>query len=380
MTGGVPCPGTGSRHEAKAFRAAPRPARARRASCSLAGRLAAVLAPPRPALADGRIDGEPPRRGVALVSWSGGTVDAVAHAVAAGGGCALGSVRANGPSGGLVGYAFGAPPAANRAFLDRYAAGDLPAGTPLLLVCAEPPVPGALRYNRRDTTGGATTAGSYAFLEDASDLTSGFSIGNAWVQGYAEGLLVHRTDAGGVSRSGFYGDVEAGDAFTVWYAEGCWGHYEVTDVLADPPVAAPRKRFAIEGVTYEYNACLDATGEFRVGVGADIEFRWGPPPPLRVGSDGIPYMRGGQPVEGGRTYRLSSTLVIDVPEGMRLIYRYATLNSDGTNSVSLKDEESGSLLSLDAWSGAERGRRIIASGASRDVGALFDAITIVVRP
>jgi len=31
-----------------------------------------------------------------------------------------------------------------------------------------------LRYNRRDTAGGATAAGSYAFLEDASDLTSGF--------------------------------------------------------------------------------------------------------------------------------------------------------------------------------------------------------------
>ena len=336
----------------------------------LAAALAAVLAPPRPALADGRIDGEPPQRGVALVSWSGGTVDAVAHAAAAGGGCALGSVRANGPSGGLVGYAFGAPPAANRAFLDRYAAGDLPAGTPLLLVCAEPPVPEALRYNHRDTTGGATTAGSYAFLEDTSDLTSGF-IGFAWIQGYAEGLLVHQTDAGGVSRSGFYGEVEAGDAFTVWYAEKCWSHYEVTGVLADPPATAPRKLFAVEGVSDEYtNACRDAAGHFKVSAGADIEFRWGPPPPLRVGSDGIPYMRQGQPLGSG-TYRLSPTLVIDVPAGMRLIYEGWVLVSDGTVT---KDEESGSRLGLHGWSGEEHGRLIKASGASRDVGALFDAI------
>ena len=344
----------------------------------LAAALAAVLALPRPALADGpgRIAGELPRSGVALVSWSGGPVEGVAHAAAAAGGCALGSVRANGP-GGLVGYDFGAPPGANRAFLDRYAAGELPAGAPLLLVCAEPPVPAALRYDRRDTTGGATAAGSYAFLWDASDLTSGLSAGWAWVQGEAEGLLVHLTDAGGVSRSGFYGGVRAGDAFTVWYAEGCWGHYEVAGVLADPPATAPRKRFAIEGVSYEFGACRDAAGEFRVGAGAGVEFRWGPPPPHRVGADGIAVMRGGQPAEGGRAYRVSSTLVIDVPAGMRLIYTGSARDNTGTLAIGLKDEESGSWLALDPWIGFELGRTIIASGASgssRDVGALFDAI------
>ena len=191
---------------------------------------------------------------------------------------------------------------------------------------------------------------------------------------------MHRTDAGGVSRSGFYSEVETGDAFTVWYAEGCWGHYEVTGVLADPPAAAPRKRFAIAGVTYEYDACLNSAGEFRVGAGSGVEFRWGPPPSLRVGADGIPIMRAGQPVEGGRTYRVSSTLVLDVPAGLRLIYTGGSLDNTGTLAIGLEDEESGSRLALDPWLGGELGRRIVASGASgasgasRDVGALFDAI------
>ena len=196
------------------------------------------------------------------------------------------------------------------------------------------------------------------------------------MQGEAKGLLVHLTDAGGVSRSGFYGGVRAGDAFTVWYAEGCWGHYEVAGVLADPP-AVPRKRFAIEGVSYEFGACRDAAGEFRVGAGAGVEFRWGPPPPHRVGADGIAVMRGGQPAEGGRAYRVSSTLVIDVPAGMRLIYTGSARDNTGTLALGLKDEESGSWLALDPWIGFELGRTIIASGASgssRDVGALFDAI------
>ncbi len=234
-----------------------------------------------------------------------------------------------------------------------------------------------LRYHRRDTTGGAIAPGSYAFLEDASDLTSGFS-GSAWIRDHAGGLLVHPTDAGGVSRSNFYGGVEVGDEFTVWHADGCWGHYEVTAVLADPPMP-PRKRFSVEGVAYEYD-CHDADGRFRVEADAAVEFRWGPPPPLEVGADGIPRMRRGQPVEGARAYRVSSGLVVDVPAGMTLVYRGWALNDDGTFTVRLDDEESGSLLLVDGFTGEEHGRLIDAAAAgasgtaSRDVGALFDAI------
>ena len=124
-----------------------RPQRARRAAPALAGlllaaALAAVLALPRPALADGhgRIGGELPEGGVGLVSWSGGSVREVPAAVAAAGGCALRSVSANGP-GRLVRYSFGVDAGANRAFLDAYPDGALPAGAPLLLECGPTPGP-----------------------------------------------------------------------------------------------------------------------------------------------------------------------------------------------------------------------------------------------
>ena len=99
---------------------------------------AAVLASPGRALADGHggIAGELPRSGIALVSWSGGTVGEVADAVADGGGCALASLWANGGDG-IVGYRYGADAAANAAFLAAYEGGALPSGSVLLLVCAE---------------------------------------------------------------------------------------------------------------------------------------------------------------------------------------------------------------------------------------------------
>ena len=233
-----------------------------------------------------------------------------------------------------------------------------------------------LRYDRRDTTGGAATAGSYAFLEDPSDLTSGYG-GDGWLPGFDEGLAVHQTDADGVSRSGFYGDVEAGDEFTVWHADGCWGHYEVTAVLADPP-APPRKRFAIEGVTYVSKGCDDT-----VEADATIEFRWGPPPPLEVGADGIPVMRVGQPIEGGRAYRVlwdgPNGLVIDVPTGMTLTFTGGVLHFGGPLAIGLEDAESGSILSLDELTGAEYSRWI-APGAAPGMGALFDAIAASAKP
>ena len=103
-----------------------------------AAAFAAALASPGRAFADGggALDGEPPGRGVGLVAWSGGTAAEVAAAAAARGGCELASLWANGP-GDLVGYRFGTGAEANAAFLAVYEGGVLPAGSPLLLVCAE---------------------------------------------------------------------------------------------------------------------------------------------------------------------------------------------------------------------------------------------------
>ena len=123
--------------------------------------LAASFAPPGAARAEGRIGGEPPRDGMALTTWSGGPVEALADAAAEGGGCALRSVHANGPDG-LVGYVFGAPEEANSAFLDRYAGGELPAATPILLVCGEPAPPPAVSFGDGEHRVGVDIApGSY---------------------------------------------------------------------------------------------------------------------------------------------------------------------------------------------------------------------------
>ena len=99
--------------------------------------LAAALASPgRFAEGHGDIAGDLPRSGFALVSWSGGTVGEVADEVADHGGCALASLWANGADG-VVRYRYGADAAANAAFLAVYEGGELPAGSPLLLSCAE---------------------------------------------------------------------------------------------------------------------------------------------------------------------------------------------------------------------------------------------------
>ena len=141
-------------------------------------------------------------------------------------------------------------------------------------------------------------------------------------------------------------------------------------MLADPP-APPRALFAVEGVTYAAHGCSSSG---TIEADAAIEFRWGPPPPLELGADGVPWARRGQPLEGGSAYRVSSSLVVDVPSGMTLVYRGWALNDNGTVTARLEDEESGSLLRVDGFTGEEHGRRITESGAARNVGALFDAI------
>ena len=64
--------------------------------------------------------------------------------------------------------------------------------------------------------------------------------------------------------------------------------------------------------------------------------------------DGVELLHVLQPVEGGRSYRIdhSTFLVVDAPEGMRL-----TLEHVRYNTVLLRDEKSGSLLTLDATTG-----------------------------
>ena len=78
-----------------------------------------------------------------------------------------------------------------------------------------------LRYDRYGAAGGAAAPGSYAFLDDVSDLTGVAHIGNALHGLGVRGLLIRRTDAGGLSRAAFYDAVAAGDEFTWRRGEQC---------------------------------------------------------------------------------------------------------------------------------------------------------------
>ena len=74
------------------------------------------------------------------------------------------------------------------------------------------PSPTTFRYNRLDTTGAATTAGSYAFLTTAGDATSAFDNLGAVPADSVE-LRIHPADASGTSRAAFYDTVKVGESF-----------------------------------------------------------------------------------------------------------------------------------------------------------------------
>ena len=109
-----------------------------------------VLLVPHGASADGEevvaagFSGQLPTSGVALALWDGGSVGEVATTDPN-----VVSIWVS-MSGALVGYVVGAPDFANAAFLDLHPGGDVPAGTPMVVILAgevpppEPPPVAAL--------------------------------------------------------------------------------------------------------------------------------------------------------------------------------------------------------------------------------------------
>ena len=216
----------------------------------------------------------------------------------------------------------------------------------------------SLHYDDLDSAGGAVRAGSYAFLKDADDLTSGATT-FAEASG-AEALLLN---ARGYARS-YYGAalaaVRVGERFTWRPYSRCWYHYRVTEILS-VPAASSRKLFRIAllsedpcGVAAARSG--DAGSYFDESRDNYATFSWGDPPnaPL-VGPDGIRIMPGRYPAEGGHTYRLleGGPIVIDVPAGMRLSFGSAALTSNGTISATYVDEVTGGLLLLDPVTGLD---------------------------
>ena len=147
------------------------------------------------------------------------------------------------------------------------------------------------------------------------------------------------------------------------------------------------------GTAEEYGRTLRAAPGGAVGPqdaaarfdAAMASVRRSPLPPLRApdaGADGIPILAEDAPVRGGSTYRLND-LLLDVPASMYLTRAQGSSPDwdNGSCTLSLIDEASGSVLAIDGETGEERGRIVrTASGeAETDVSARFDALVASAR-
>ncbi|MCY4619639.1 MAG: fibronectin type III domain-containing protein [Chloroflexi bacterium] len=211
-----------------------------------------------------------------------------------------------------------------------------------------------LRYNRLDSNAGAMETGSYSFLSDASDLTSG-AVTFAEVSS-AAALLVNKRGARDRDYSSVLDKVQVGDHITWFPFANCWYSYRVSAVLSEQ---FSRTLLLIEseserpcGLT---PAQLSDTNNLDHVRKSDTYFDWNDPPNVpRIGPDGIRILPFGFEVEAGRSYRLgpSSPIVIDVPEGMRFIFVGVMLDSAGVYATYL-DRASGGDISMSPTTGED---------------------------
>ena len=238
--------------------------------------------------------------------------------------------------------------------------------------------------------GGAVRPGSYAFLTNATDLTSGATTFTA-VSG-AEALLLNKHGYADHDYAEVLATVKVGDRITWRLSTTCWYHYRVTAILADPLVPA-RKMFGIMLVTED--PCGSTVTQrndpntFNTVRDYVVGFTWNKPPDEpEIGSDGIRILPAGYAVEGGHTYRLTSvggptSTVIDVPEGMRLKEAGDGMwTSNGSLYVTYLDEVSSVYLGLYPHSG-EGADYFVLEGSRSDlpteVIARFEALITSIR-
>ncbi len=133
------------------------------------------------------------------------------------------------------------------------------------LICSTPDAaPAGLPYSTYDTTGQATTPGSYAFLDTAGDAVTTYE---GLRDGTTIGLRIHTSDADGASRAATYSGVAVGDVVEWREADDCWVRYAVTEVKADPEGTSPRKEFGIEWKAYAFTGC---TGTITTGTAVRV--------------------------------------------------------------------------------------------------------------
>ena len=124
---------------------------------------------------------------------------------------------------------------------------------------AEVPAPGSapppVLYDTYDLRGAVTEPGHYAFLADPDDPSSVVTTYEELRDGTATALLIHTTDAHGISRTNLYDAVEVGDLFEWRQTADCFVRYQVSEVKADPTGTVPRKLLAVAWMTYAFTGC-----------------------------------------------------------------------------------------------------------------------------
>ena len=143
------------------------------------------------------------------------------------------------------------------------------------------------RYDTYDTTGAVSTPGSYAFLSDPGDTSTVVTTYEALRDGTTTALLIHTSDADGLSRADVYDAVEAGDLFEWRHADDCFVRYEVTEVKPHPTGTVPRKLLAVEWMTYAFTGCSGT-----ISTSDAVQIVWGALPSLGGDSLTVPVIHG----------------------------------------------------------------------------------------
>ena len=241
----------------------------------------------------------------------------------------------------------------------------------------------SIPYNLH-TTDAVTTAGSYALLSDPDDLTSTMEWRDLGYTNPPYALLLHASDATGVSRTPYYSAIAVGDRVDAWWGDRCEERFKVVAVRPDPAGDAPRKLFLIDDVGAEWSGC---SGQEMVGDALQlVEFRWRQPP-WRVGADGLREIWD-EPVPGPGRYQLGpegdafGNLSIEVPANMSI--SGGVYYVDGEWNIGLVDLDHDASLHLNT-AGEETWRTLPASASgaagvsAQDVNTLLNRIAASVR-
>ena len=129
-----------------------------------------------------------------------------------------------------------------------------PAATTTPTPTPSDPDPTTFRYDTYDTTGAVATPGSYAFLSDPDDPSTVVTTYEALRDGTTTALLIHTSDADGVSRADAYDAVEAGYLFEWHQTDDCFVRYRVTVAPAKSEGATSRE-FSVRWETYVFQGC-----------------------------------------------------------------------------------------------------------------------------